>query len=334
MADQILSQEEIDALLGAMSKGEIDIQDEEAGQTEIKTYDLTSQSAMLRDQLHGLEEVYDKFTRLLRNSLANSLQRKFEVDLAATEMVKFGEFMKSFTNPTSFSIFSMEPLIGSALVAIEPDLVFSLIDCMFGGKGKTVFQNREFTLIEQRMIKRFTGDLLKDFQRAWAEIFPVKVPLKKFETKCEFVHLVVPDELVIGIVFSLTGEEFSGNIQFCIPYIMLEPIKERLCPSYLMEKDKEHTWGPEFEKLLRQIDVSVSAELGRTVQSVEELLGLEPENVLKLGTGPDDPVVVNIENVPKFKGVMGVMKGNRAVQITEMMSRSRGGDIHGRPGSE
>ncbi len=155
MADQILSQEEIDALLTAMDSGEIDVAEEKKDVVaEICSYDLTTQNIMQHGQFDALEEVYDKFVNLFQGSLSNLFQRTITVKAISRETVKFGEFIKAFSNPTGFVIFSMEPLIGSALMAFEPKLVFSLIDCMFGGDGKPMEKIREFTLIERRMLQR------------------------------------------------------------------------------------------------------------------------------------------------------------------------------------
>ena len=184
MTEQILSQEEIDALLSAMDEGDIDLQvEEKEEEVSIEPYDLTSQSVMLRDQFYALEEVYDKFSNLLHSSLSSTLQRSIEVDFVSTEMVKFGEFIQAFSNPTGLVIFSMEPLIGSALLAIDPDLMFSLIDCMFGGPGKTLPHVREFTLIEQRMMRKFGMEVLENFEKAWSLVYSIKVSLKKNRNK-------------------------------------------------------------------------------------------------------------------------------------------------------
>jgi flagellar motor switch protein FliM len=226
MSDQILSQEEIDALLTSVDKGEVDLEvdkKEEAG-----SYDLTSQSIMLHDQFYALEEVYDKFADLLHNLLSSSLRKSAEVKLVSTEMVKFRKFLEGFSNPTSFNIFNMEPLIGSSLLAIEPELVFFLIDCMFGGNGKPIAQVREFTLIEQRMMRKFAVEVLDSLEKALDVVCSVKISLRKIETKPEFVHMVGPNDLVIAVVFSVKADEFSGDIHLCIPYLMLEPIKDKL----------------------------------------------------------------------------------------------------------
>ena len=159
MSNQILTQEEIDALLSAMERGDVDIEQEAKKDVEAALYNLTSQNLILRDQLSALEEVYDKFTRLMQDGLSSSLQGSVLIEFVSTEMVKYKEFISAFSSPTSFTLFSMEPLIGTALLCIEPNLVFSLIDSMFGGDGKPTTRVRQFTQIELRMIKKFAGEI-------------------------------------------------------------------------------------------------------------------------------------------------------------------------------
>jgi len=329
MSERILSQEEIDALLSAMDSGEVNLELDEKGEVQVKPYDLTSQGIMLRDQFSALEEVYDKFTSLLRTSLSSSLQKSIDVQFVSREMVKFGDFIKAFSTPTSFTIFNMEPLIGSALIAIEPNLVFSLIDCMFGGDGRPLNHVRDFTLVEQRMMRKFAVEVLKELAKAWEIVYSVRISLKKTEIKPEFVHMVAPNELVITIVFSVSGNEFSGNIHLCFSYLMLEPIKDKLSSRYLRERDMEHTWNSQLKGLLRDTPVTLIAELGRTTQCVRELLNLKVEDVVKLNTGPEDAAVITIEGVPKYLGIPGIVKGNRAVQIKDLFDRDGGMDSHG-----
>jgi flagellar motor switch protein FliM len=316
MSDQILSQEEIDALLTSVDKGEVDLEvdkKEEAG-----SYDFTSQSIMLRDQFYALEEVYDKFADLLHNLLSSSLRKSVEVKLVSTEMVKFRKFLEGFSNPTSFNIFNMEPLIGSSLLAIEPELVFFLIDCMFGGNGKPIARVREFTLIEQRMMRKFAVEVLDSLEKALDVVYSVKISLRKIETKPEFVHMVGPNDLVIGVVFSVKADEFSGDIHLCIPYLMLEPIKDKLSSRYLRENEIEHVFGAQIQNLLKDTNIAVVAELGRTSYTIRDILNLRAGEIFKLNTGPQDLITINIEHVPKYQGVPGVVKGNRAVQVTRL----------------
>jgi len=324
MSNQILTQEEIDALLSAMERGDVDIEQETKKDLEAAPYNLTSQNIMLRDQFSALEEVYDKFTRLVQESVSSALQRSIFIEFVSTEMVKYQEFISAFSNPTSFNMFSMEPLIGRALLCIEPNLVFSLIDSMFGGDGKPTTRVREFTQIELRMITKFVHDILNKFQKAWSSVYPLKVIQKKTETKPEFVQLVPPNDTMMIIVFAIKGQEFTGNFHIAIPYLMLEPIKEELSPKYLREKDMKHTWGPQLKELLKDTFVTVIAELGKTSQTVRDLVNLQVEDVIKLKAGPEDLISISVDQVPKYKGYPGIIKGNRAVEIVKMLNTNGG----------
>jgi flagellar motor switch protein FliM len=324
MSDQILSQEEVDALMSAMDSGEVDLEEETKPESEAVAYNLTSQNLMLRDQFYALEEVYDKFATLLNTSLSASLQRSISAVFVSAEMTKYSECIGVFPNPTSFSIFSMGPLIGSAMLAIEPPLVYSLIDCMLGGDGRPTQQVRDFTLIEQRMMRKFALEVFNSLQQAWKIIDPIKVSLKKTETKPEFVHLALPNELMLVIVFALKGDKFSGNLNICIPYLMLEPIKEKLSSKYLQSKDQEHNWSEQLQILLQDMPVTLIAELGLTIRSVRDLLDLRIDDVLQLNTGPEDLITLTAGNVPKFLGFPGIIKGNRAVEIAALLQKNGG----------
>jgi flagellar motor switch protein FliM len=326
MAEQILSQEEIDALLNAMDSGEVQV--EEASQpkakAEARSYDLTSQSLTLRDQFDALDEVYDKFVNLLNVGLSSVLQRAIEIKQVSKEIVKFGEFLHAFSNPTGFSIFGMEPLIGSALLAVEPNLCFALIDSMFGGVGRPLAKVREFTQIEQRMLSKFYLDVLVELEKAWMVAYPIKVAQRRTETKPEFVNLVNPGDLVLIFVFSVAGEEFSGNIHICTPFLMLEPVKDKLSSRYLREKDRAHAFRPQLTVLLRDTRVNMVAELGRTLSTIGRILELEKDDIVKINTGPQDPVVIKVEGTPKYLGMPGTLKGNRAVQISALIKKDEG----------
>ncbi len=324
MSDQILTQEEIDALLSAMDKGEVDLEEEVKQEAEVTPYNLTSQNIMLRDQFHALEEVYDKLARLMGTSFSALLQRSIEVEFVSTEMVKYTECISAFSSPTSFTIFGMDPLIGSAMLAVEPRLVYSLIDCMFGGDGKPTERMREFTIIEQRMMRKFALEALGNLQMAWKVVDPINVILKKTEVKPEFVHLASPNDLMVVIVFGVRGSEFSGNLHICIPYLMLEPIKDKLSSKYLREKDMEHNWRAQLETLLQDTPVTIVAELGVTTRSVRNLLDLQIDDVIQLNTGPEDLVNLTVDHVPKFVGYPGIIKGNRAVEIAALRRKNGG----------
>ena len=326
MAEKILSQEEIDALLSAMDSGEVPLEEETEDQAkaEARLYDLTSQSLMLRDQFDALDEVYDKFINLLNVAIGSLLQRAIEVKMVSKEIVKFGEFLQAFANPTGFSIYTMEPLIGSALLAVEPNLGFALIDCMFGGEGKALSKIREFTQIELRMLNRFYLEVLRELERAWAVAYNIRFVQKRTETKPEFVNLVSPNDLVLTFVFAINGEAFSGNIHVCTPFLMLEPIKDKLSSRYLREKDRAHAFKDQLASLLKDTKVNIVAELGKTIRTIGQILEMDKDDIVKIDTGPQDPVVLKVEGEPKFFGIPGVIKGNRAVQVTARIKKEEG----------
>ena len=251
MADQILSQEEIDALMSAMSDGEVDL---DASATEEKaevvTYDLTSQSRIVHDQYQALVEVHDKFMNLLQSSLSTMLQRSLEVEYVSTEMISFDEFISAFSAPTSFNVFTMKPLVGSCLLTLESGLVFSLIDCMFGGDGRPLAKVHDFTFIEQRMIQKVVTEVLGALQSAWKIVYPVTMAFKKAESKPEFVHAINPSELLIAVVFSVRGKGFEGIFHLCKTCLMLDSIKESLSTPYLRERDKDEAGSSILKELL------------------------------------------------------------------------------------
>jgi flagellar motor switch protein FliM len=279
---------------------------------------------MLRDQFDALDEVYDKFVNLLNVELTGSLQRAIEVKQISKEIVKFGEFLHAFSNPTGFSIFTMEPLIGASLLAAEPNLCFALIDSMFGGVGKPLAKVREFTQIEQRMLSKFYGEVLSELEKAWQVAFNIKVIQKKTETKPEFVNLVSPGDLVLIFSFAISGEEFSGNIHICTPFLMLEPVKNNLSSRYIREKDRAHAFRAQLAVLLKDTQVTMVAELGRTVSTIGRILELEKDDIVKINTGPQDSLVVKVEGTPKYLGMPGTVKGNRAVQISALIQKDEG----------
>ncbi len=330
MSDQVLSQEEIDALLSSMDNGEVDVEPDEQQEVDIvvETYDLMSKSTMLHDQFHALVEIYDRFTFLLQTSLASTLYKPFEIGFVSTEMVRYEEFISAFSSPVSLCTFKLEPLIGSGLLVVEPDLSFSLIECMFSGDGTPLSQVRDFTPIERRMMAKFAGIVLKSFEEAWNIAYPVKMSLDSMETKPDFVHMAANEDLMIIVLFSVKWNDVSGNIHICIPYLMLEPIKDKLSSTYMMGKNMENVWRDQFFELLQETKVNLIGELGRNKYTVRDLLNFELNDVIGLNTGPDDTITVKVEGVKKYKGFPGVIKGNRAVQISTMIRKNTGKSIY------
>ncbi len=330
MGQQILSQEEVDALLSSMASGDVELESQEPvakkdATSNLPVYDLTAQNIMMREQFDVLDEVHDRFVNSLRNYMGGALGVSVEIELASTEMVKFGEFMEGLSGQTSFHTFRMEPLVGSALLAIEGRLVFFLIDCMFGGAGKGgIKQERDFTLLEQRVMRKFAGDVLKDLEKAWKLVLTLNISMGKSETKQQFVRLVSPSDLVVVVMTAVSLDEFSGNLSLCVPYLSLEPIREKLSYKNLRDAELGNAWAEQVKILLSESEVTIAAELGKTSHTVRNILNLNTGDVIMLNTGPQDFISVMVEKVPKFVGVPGVVAGNRAVQINSFVKHGYG----------
>jgi flagellar motor switch protein FliM len=174
------------------------------------------------------------------------------------------------------------------------------------------------------MITKLAMEMLGQLQKAWQIVQPVKINVKKTESKPEYVHLVSPHEMMVVIVFTVKGKEFSGNVHFCLSYLMLEPVKEKLSSKYMREKDIENTWSQQLQQLLMDTPVTLIAELGRTRQTIGEILNLQVDDVIPLRSGPDDQIVVAVDHVPKYLAYPGVIKGNRAVEIAALLNRNGG----------
>jgi len=331
MSTQILSQEEIDALLSSMEDGDSEAEEAD-GQKEseliVEPYDLTSKSTMLHDQFHALVEIYDRFTFLLQMSLATTLYKPFEVEFVSTEMVRYEEFIAAFSSPVSLCTFQIEPLIGSGLLVVETNLSFALIDCMFSGEGKPLDIKRDFTPIEKKILSKFSGSVLKNFEEAWDIVYSVKISQEAMETKPDFVHMAANEDLMIIVVFAVKWNDFSGNIHICIPYLMLEPIKEKLSATYLMGKNMENAWRNRFIDLLQETEVNVVGELGGNRLTIRDLLDFELNDTIGLDSGPEDTITIKVEGVAKYNGLPGIIKGNRAVQISGMVRENTGDSVY------
>lgn len=320
--NKILSQDEVDALLKGVKSGEIDT---ETAKNKIvsgvRPYDFTSQERIVRGRMPGLEIANEKFTRLFRNSISNLIMKFVNISLQNTEVTKFGEFMKTIPFPSSISIFKMEPLKGYALLVIEAPLVFAFVEFFFGSSSvqHTKSEGRAFTPIEQRVIKKIVDTLLNDMSSAWNGIEAIKSEAVSFEMNPQFVTIVTPSEIVIKIEFSIEIETYTGKFFFCIPYSVIEPVKEKLYSGIQGEKlDTDKRWIRKLKEILLDSSIEVSAEIGHAELTFEDLMNLEIGSVINLSKSVSDELVVKVEDIPKFMGMPGYSRGSQAIRITKI----------------
>ncbi len=315
---KVLSQDEIDALLKGVQSGDVETESQKDDGGGIKAYDLTSQERIVRGRMPGLEMINERFSRLFRNSISSIIMKFVDVSIQSVEMTKFSEFMKTIPLPSSINIFKMEPLRGYALFVIEAPMVFALVDFFFGGTAAPYekSEGRYFTPIEQRVIKKVVDLILHDLSTSWQGITPIQPELVGTEMNPHFVSIVTPTEVVIRIEIHLEVENFTGKLYLCIPYSMVEPVKEQLYSGIQADKlDVNERWLSRLEDILLDSSITVVAEVGRTELTIGDLLNLEVGDVIHLGKSVTDKLLVSVEGVPKFKGVPGLSKGNQAIKI-------------------
>ena len=320
---QILSQEEVDALLTGVSDGEIETQQEETyDPSSVRQYDLTGQDRIVRGRMPALEITTEKFARIFRTTLLSLLRKVINVNTLSVDMIKYGEFIKSIPIPTSLHAFKMDPLKGSSLLVIESRVVFALVDIIFGGSGRAGFkiEGRDFTNIENNLIKRIVLKVLSDFKEVWKAIIQLDVVYQRSESNPQFMQIVAPTDVVIVLQFEIDLEFSSGIMTFCIPYSTIEPIREKLQANYQadrLEVDKE--WADRFKEGLKCSNVNLTVDLGRTNLSGREIINLKNGDVILLDQYCSSDLDIYVEDVLKFKGQPGIYKGNRAVEISKFI---------------
>jgi len=322
---QVLSQDEVDALLKGISGGEIETEtDKHADTSGIKVYNLTSQERVVRGRMPILELINDRFTRLMRSSLSSSLRKPVGATVISHDMMKYGDFLKVLPVPTSLHIFRMEPLRGNIILVLESKLVFCLVDIFLGGRGAETFkvEGREFTSIENHLVKKIVNVMITDLKEAWKNIQPISLTFVRSEVNPQFATIVSSDDIVIIISFELEMENSTGKVTLCIPYATLEPIKDKLQGGIQSKQlETDNIWAERFSKQLTEVPVEIVVELGKAVVKGRELLNLNVGDVIQLNTCTKDKLKVMVGGITKFAGYPGFYKGSQALQISTIFER-------------
>lgn len=322
---EILSQAEIDALLSALSSGEMSA--EEAARREersIKVYDFKHPDRFSKDQVRTLHSLHEHFARLFSTSLSAFLRSIVEVKLVSVDQLSYDEFIRSMPNPTCICTINMKPLQGEALMELSPGLSFSIVDRLMGGAGHEFKRNRELTEIEQTIIEKVILRAFDCMREAWANIVPLQPSLNKMETNPQlFLQLYLATEMVILMTLEIICGDTSGTMSLCVPYVVLEPITQDLKPGSWFTSSRGRGESPHLKLLqrrLERVDMEIVVELGRAQSTVREVLGLEVGDVIRLHTRQDDEIEVRIGEKLRFMGTPGIYRSHRAVKLTRTVS--------------
>ena len=326
MSQQILSQDEVDALLQGITGESQKLEQQEESAGGVRDYNLANQERIVRGRMPTMEIINERFARNVRIGLFNLIRRSPEVSIGGTKVQKYSAFLREIVVPTNFNIVSVKPLRGSGLVVCEPSLVFATIDALFGGSGKfhTRIEGRDFSATEQRVITRLVETIGAEFKKAWAGIYPIELEYQRSEMQPQFANIATPSEIVVSTAFTLEIGDVTGAIHFCFPYAMLEPIRDTLYSTVqgdAVEPDKR--WVNLLKNQIQDAEVELVAELATARATVEQLLGFRPGDFIELDMEP--VIQAKVDGVPVFDCQYGVNDGHYAIKIDKLLTSSETG---------
>lgn len=322
---KILSQDEVDSLLKGIDEGEIGGQGEVAEENrDLPSYDFRKDYGPVHQRMPGIGGVMERFTGLVAATLSAASGSQVDVNLPEMTSVAFGDFCRSVPLPASFNVFKMEPLRGASMVVLEGGLVFAFIDLFLGGRGEkqVKLEGRSFTPIELRITEKIVKGLLEGLAQAWSEVLVLQPVFLRCEIDPQFAEIARLDEVVLVGKFTIEIGNFSGQMMVCTPYATLEPLREKLRGGFQGETlGVDERWKKYLERRIGELKVNVSCTLGHSRMSGREVLRMKINDVLPLEQRPDDPVVICVEGIPKFKGHLGAFRQNKAVRVDEQLNR-------------
>jgi len=314
--NDILSQDEIDALLHGVSDGDVETETGTAVPPGgIQSYDLASQDRIVRGRIPALEMINDRFARKFRDTLAALLRTDVNITAAGVQMLKFAEYTHSLFVPTCLNLVHVQPLRGTALFVVEPRLVFALVDTFFGGgKFESKIENREFTPTELRVVRKVLDGAFADMAKAWQPVLPARFEFQSTELNPQFASVAEPTDVVVVNGFRIEMDGRGGDFQVSFPYAMLDPLRAA-GEGNGKRGDSDARWQRVIRERIKEADVEISSVLTETRLSLRELNGLKPGDVIPIEL--PDLVVVEAESVPVFHGKFGLCNGNRSIKIVD-----------------
>ncbi len=330
---EVLSQDEIDQLLTAISSGDTDTEDFRAvnDTRKIKIYDFKRPDKFSKEQMRTVQMMHETFARLTTTSLSAQLRSIAHVHVATVEQLTYEEFIRSIPTPTTLAVINMDPLRANALLEIDPSVTFSIIDRLFGGKGKGTKVQRELTEIESSVMEGVIVRILANMREAWTTVVDLRPRLGNIDTNPQFVQIVTPSEMVLLVTLETQVGEEEGMMNICLPYITLEPIISKLSTQFWFSSVRRSSAGQYATAIrdkLSSVDVDMVADIGSLDVSVRDVLNLKRGDVVRLpNTKVGDPYKLSVGNRAKFLCQPGVLGKKLAVQILEKIEDVTGDEF-------
>lgn len=323
--NDLLSQDEIDALLHGVTSGDVETDPDGQGEDgETLSYDFNSQDRIVRGRLPTLEMINERFARYLRISFFNMLRRTAEISAGGVQMLKFAEYVHSLFVPASLNLVKINPLRGTGLIVFDPKLVFTIVDNFFGGEGKfhAKIEGREFTPTEQRLIRIILDQSFINLKEAWSPVMELDIEYQSMEVNPNFANIVSPSEVVVVSTFHIELEGGSGDMHITMPYSMIEPIRDLLDAGMQSDRvDNDERWMISLREELMMAELELNSTLLETTLSIKEINEMKKDDIIPIEM--PEFVTAQIDDIPIFRGVFGVSNGKNAIKITEKIGSTR-----------
>ncbi|MGH1485037.1 MAG: flagellar motor switch protein FliM [Cellvibrionaceae bacterium] len=316
----LLSQDEIDALLHGVDDGDVNT-DGESADGEIGSYDLTTQDRIVRGRMPTLEMINERFARYTRISMFNLLRRTADVSVGGINIQKFGEYVHTLYVPTSLNMVKFRPLRGTALVVLDAKLVFKLVDNFFGGDGRHAkIEGREFTPTELRVVRIVLEQAFIDLKEAWRAVLPIDFDHINSEVNPSMANIVSPSEVVVVSTFHVELDGGGGELHITIPYSMIEPIREMLDAGLQSDSDeRDDRWVNSLREDIMTATVKLECDLIRDKITLGDVVGLKEGDVIPVEMLEEHLITAN--GVPLFKTEVGQANGNLALKVIDHVER-------------
>ena len=326
MSQQILSQDEVDALLQGITGESQTLEREAIDKSATRNYNLADQERIVRGRMPTMEIINERFARNIRIGMFNFIRKSPEVAIGATKVQKYSAFLREIVVPTNFNLVSVRPLRGSGLIVCDPTLIFAVIDSLFGGSGKyhTRIEGRDFSMTEHRIILRVVDLITSEYKKAWLGVYPLELEYQRSEMQPQFANIASPSEVVVTTSFTLEIGDISGTIHFCIPYSTLEPIRDILYSTVQGDaSEPDRRWVNLLTQQIQAAEVELVAEMAQAPATVEQLLSFQVGDFIELDLHPS--IEVKVSGVPVLECHYGISNGRYALKVDQLLTNQTPG---------
>ncbi|ACZ19554.1 flagellar motor switch protein FliM [Thermanaerovibrio acidaminovorans DSM 6589] len=328
MVPEVLSQNEIDSLLQALSSGSVDLAAiESKDDRKIKVYDFRRPDKFSKDQLRAIQMIHDSFARQLTTSLSTLVRSMVSSEVVSVDQLAYDEFIRSLVQPTVIGVLEMYPLSGNAVLEMNPHLVFAIIDRMLGGKGEPIRKPRDLTDIERTVVERVMLKILEHLEESWSTVVDIRFRFESMESNPFFVQICPGTDMVLLVTLKVQVGEAEGIMNLCIPYFVMEPMIDKLSSQHwFASTGRKNVEGAReiIEARLSKVAVPVALELGHTVLSLGDVLQLREGDVIRLDAKTSDPLGLRVGNRVKFLCEAGSFNKHYAARVLEVLSSEEG----------